>query len=438
MAYVGYLQLGGNEIVNSARVAAYAQGLGITAITCTQCQLLPRVLGDSPYTSPDMDDSPWFDPMVVESKDFAGVLGLEIIGLDHPVNVREPVPLAADGAALNPVRRRQREVLVRALLFARTECALSYGHAWMAAAVRGSTCGLPCVGDDLCFLSCCPTECSDPPPVPDDDCGNAEWRTLFNVGILEGPLVRETTRLNAGFMQEVEFTLTAGNPFIYRRPTLVASGPTEGQVVPGFNNETPIDCDESVSCIAEAISNPLCRRMPLPVLPLVPADPCFPTGDFTAYRAIISLPNGLTPNWLETVPLLRVRVGPRPVERFMIRWYTNTAEIDCFEGLQNPIPTERPISPCDACAELHIPILPANSTLTIDGRIERAWVDCPGGPGLATAEPPIFGKSGGVFQWPAFGCGQAMCVEIVARVGQAGQVPELTWTVETVAREDAS
>lgn len=438
MAYTGYLELGGNEIINSARVYTYALGLGITAISCTQCELLPRVLGDNAYLSADMDDAPWFDPSVVASKDFAGVLGLEITGLDQPFNVREVLPLAADGAALSPLRRRQREIQVRALLFARTECAMSYGRSWLAAAVRGSSCGVECIGDDLCFLACCPTECTDPPPEPDDDCGNAQWRTLYNVGILEGPIARETTLLNGGLMQQVEFTLTAGNPFIYHRPTLVAAGPSVAQVIPGFNSETPVDCGESINCINEATTDPLCRQPLMPIVPLVPTDPCFPTGAFTAYRAVISIPNGLTPNWLETVPLLRVRIGSRAVKRFMIRWYTNRAEIDCFEGLESPIPEDRPISPCDACAELQIPVLPANSTLTIDGRIERAWVDCSGGPGLATAEPYIYGKAGTAFQWPAFGCGQALCVEIVAEVAVSGELPHLTWTVEHVAREDAS
>lgn len=438
MAYIGYLQLGGNEIVNSARVTTYAQGLGITAISCAQCDTLPRALGDDPYISPDTDDAPWFDPTVVASKEFAGVLGLEITGLDQPFNVREPIPLAADGAALSPVRRRQREILVRALLFAGSECGLSYGRTWMAAAVRGSGCGLDCVGDDLCFLTCCPPPCSEPPPVPDDDCGNNEWRTLYNVGVLEGPVIRETTRLNNGWMQEVEFTLVAGNPFIYHRPTLVANGPTAGQVIPGFNEETPPDCSESTNCVNDANPDPLCRVLPLPTLPLVPVDPCFPTGSFVAFRTVITVPRGQTPNWLETVPLLQIRVGPATLRRFMIRWYTNNAEIDCFEGLENPVPSERLISPCDACAEIHIPVVPPNSTLTLDGRVERAWVDCPGGPGLATAEPYIFGRGGTSFQWPAFGCGQALCIEIIAQSPGTGQTPQFTYTVQTVAREDAS
>jgi hypothetical protein len=435
MAFVGYVQLGGNEIVNSGRVAAYAQALAITSINCTECVALPQVLGDSPYTSPDMDDAPWFDPTVVASKDFAGVLGTEIIGLEHPVNSREVIPLAADGAALNPIRRSAREIQVHAVLFARTECALSYGRSWMAAAVRGSSCGLDCVGDDLCYLACCPG-CA---VVNDEgDCTDAQWRTLYNVGVLEGPTVEQSVRLLGGWMQTVEFTLTAGNPFIYHRPVLVAQGPTTAQVIPGFNNEDAPDCSEATNCVADATETDVCKRLPLPLLPLMPVDPCFPTGPFTAYRAVVSLPVDLTPAWLETVPLLQIRVGPRPLKRFMIRWYTNQAGLDCFEGLENPNPSLRPISPCDACAELHIPIVPANSTLTLDGRIERAWVDCPGGPGLATAEPYIYGSGGMAFQWPAFGCGQAMCIEIVVQQDSVTGTPEATWTVSTVAREDAS
>lgn len=444
MTFVGYALLAGNEILNSNRVIAYARALGITSLTCGACDTLGRALNENDYTSPDADNAPWWDPTVVASKDFAGVLGLEITGLDTPVNVREVIPLARNGGALNPLNRRVREIQIRAALFARTECALSYGRSWLAAATRGGNCGLDCVGDEFCFLTCCPQDCPEPEDGEPDTCGDSEWRTLFNVGILEGPVVRPAVRISGGWMQEVTVTFSAGNPFIYRIATLAAAGPVGGEVLPNYEEDPDkwVCLDEATNCVDEAVGG-ACGALPAPILPVIPADPCFPVGKFVAWRAVISLPDGLTPFWLETVPLIRLRTGPagappapNGLRRLILRWYTNPTGLDCRTALQNPDITQRDLGPCDVCAEIQIPVVPPNSTLTLDGRTERAWVDCPGGPGLATAEPFVYGRRGTAFQWPVFACGQTMCLEIIA---QADSVqPGTSWEVFAVAREDAS
>ena len=431
MAWPGFLMVGGNEVINNTRTAVYARALGITNIQCGQCPDLNRILDEPPYTSPDGDDAPWWDPAVPASKEFAGLLGLEVIGLDNPVNVREAIPLAASGAAISPVRRRPREIQYRALLLASSDCGLSYGRAWLAAAVRGSACGLPCVGDDLCFLACCPA-CE--PAEGEDTCGDAQWRTVYNTGILSGPTPSKTTKVAGGWLQEVEFTFVGGNPFIYHQPVVVAEGPQPEQRVPGGSEGVPIDCVESTDCVRTSMPN--CPPMPLPVLPLVPRDPCFPTGPFLAYRAVINLNAVATPAWLETVPYMRITAGAEPLRRLTIRWYSNPFGLDCTEALSNADPALRGLGPCDACGEINVPVVPANSVLTLDGRIERAWVDCPGGPGLATAEPYIYGRGGTLFQWPVFGCRQALCLEIIA--DDTSVTDSVRWQIFTVPREDAS
>jgi hypothetical protein len=434
VSFPAYLSFGGNECINSARVRAYSTALGITSVTCVHCEHLEQALDEGPYTSPDLDDAPWWDPTVVESKDFAGVLGLEFTGLDTPVNTREVITLAQDGAALNQLRRKPREIVVRAMLFARTDCALSYGRTWLAAAVRGGACTLGCSGDELCYLACCPG-CGDPPEDGSPDpCGDPEWRTLFNVGILAGPNAGAVSQVTGGYLQEVDFSFTAGNPFIYRKASLVTSGPTTGQVIPGFSPDgVPVDCDEPTNCVDEALD---CPPFPLPIIPVIPPDPCFPSGLFEAYRAVVSMPEALTPKWLETVPYIKIRAGFNALKRVTLRWYANSGDLDCYDALQEPYPVDRKIGPCDACAEINIPAIPAGATLTIDGRIERAWTDCPGGPGVATAEPYIYGRGGTSFQWPVFTCGTSLCLEIIAE--NTTVTSTTSWEIYSVAREDAS
>jgi hypothetical protein len=82
-----------------------------------------------------------------------------------------------------------------------------------------------------------------------------------------------------------------------------------------------------------------------------------------------------------------------------------------------------------------VPYLPRNSWFTLDGRTETAWVDCPGGPGLAQAYPPVYGRGGSPFQWPVFGCAVPQCLEILAL--DSSVAADARWEISTVVREEA-
>lgn len=421
--YQGWLALAGTEIVNTNRAAAYARTLGITSVQCPGCPTLPRALEETPYSSPDQDDAPWFDPTEPASKEFGGFVGLEVIGLSRAIGTRNIVPLTSDGAALHPLRRPHREIQIRVLALAKTECALSYGFNWLASALRGRMCSTGCSGDTLCFFTCCPPCGPEPEPGEPDTCGDAYWRTMLNVGLLTMEQPTDVKKIPGGYLAQLTYTLAAGNPFIWREPVLMATGPTPGQQLPNYQDPgVPPDCAEPADCLRDDT----CPPPPAPILPPVPIDACFPTGPFTASRLVVTLPRDRVPIWSEKVPLIVVRAGSKRLERLTIRWYGNPTQRDCATY----------IDPCAACAEVNIAFVPQGATLTIDGRIETAFVDCSGGPGLITAEPQLYGRGGTPFVWPVFGCSDGQCLEIIARADSIS--PDTTVEVYYVVREDAA
>lgn len=426
--FTGFLSLSGNEVINNSRAATYAAALGITAVECGQCDGLANALWDEPYSSPDQDDAPWWDPTVPDSKEFAGLIGLEITGISKTTGRRDLVPLTSDGAALHPLRRSHREIQVRALALAKTDCALSYGYSWLASVLRGGLCSPGCSGDQLCFFTCCPP-CADDPAL---ECADPYLRTLFNVGLLTMDEPVDQKAISGGWMSTVTFTLAAGNPSIYREPTLVVSSAQPGgEVIAGYDPDVSVDCTEDINCLVDnrpptSPEWPACPVPPAPILPPVPVDACFPIGTFTANRNVFTLPSGLVPIWGEKVPYLVIKAGSQRLERIIIRWYGNPTDRDCDDALD----------PCSACAEVNIAYIPARSTLTIDGRTETAFVDCPGGPGLNTAEPQLYGPGGTPFTWPVFNCADSLCLEVIVK--DSTLAPDALIEIYYAIREDAA
>lgn len=424
--FAGYLQYNGVEIINSSRAAAYSRSLGITDVAC-DCDGLRYALDDDEYTSVDANSAPWWDPAAPDSKDFAGFVGLGVKGLSKTVASHSVVPLTTGGGALHPLRRAHREIQFQVLALAKTECALSYGFSWLAAALRGSACNPHCGGDQMCFFTCCPS-CDEPDPEGNDDCYNNAtqyWRSLYNVGLLDMEDPTNVKRVSGGWLAEITFTMAAGNPNIYREPVVVADGPRPDQILPNYEDPgVPPHCLEPVDCLKDPIAD--CPPPPAPPMPPVPVDRCWPTGPFTAARVIMPIPRDTLAVWLESVPLISINSGSRTLRRVTLRWYENPLGHDCATDL----------NPCGACAEVNIAYIPRQSTFVLDGRTETVSVDCPGGTGASTAEPAVYGRGGTPFVWPVFSCDSGACLEIIAQANSIAD--DIYIQVAYVQREDAA
>lgn len=411
----GWMSFSGTEIVNSGRLYAYANAYGLP-VRCEPCWGLLYALGDDTYTDPVADDAPWYDPARPESARVLGFGGLDVIGFSSNPVARSPVELIDDGVAIGVLRRVQRDVALTVMVCALDECALAYAYEWLASALRGAQCpGGDCSGQELCMFACCP----DDQAPPGYDWGEVELRRLYDVGLLDGPTQVEKAGVPAGIncgggggllntggggiVATVEFTMVAGKPHIFR-PTVDPLAQwinlDDGVRIPGYSpDDVYARCVPAPPCLQD----PNCPVPPVPPQPPVPVDPCYPNTPFDARRSYVNVRPQLMPLWSELVPVVEVRAGARAITRLTIRFHSNPAGLECWEVSD----------PCAACFDITVAYLPGGATLTIDGRVQRASVDCPGALGSSTSVPALYGPLGRTYTWPVFSCPTGICVEVL-------------------------
>ncbi|KGI79378.1 hypothetical protein IL38_24080 [Actinopolyspora erythraea] len=416
---MGWLQFAGVELVNSTRASMLSGGL----VRCG-CATLPHALGDDPDEYRDVTTAPWFDITVPDSKDFFGFAGLEYTGDADGTAERGTTEVIGDGGVLGAPRAASRELEVTVLAVAATEAGLSYGLGWLEAALGGSACHTGCSGDTLCVYAACPPK------------GRADalLRYLGEVGLTDGPTRESVTRLAGGWIATVSFTVTAGNPWWWQLPRMVFDqtvAPDYSDVVADYDILGGGPCPDPPDCLD---SSPYCTgsNAPWPDEPfpgssphdLSLLDPCYPTAPFTAARALWRVPRRAMPTGQGTVPIVELRSGSLPLHRITVRWYSNPT---------NRVPTGT-IDRCRACAELTIPWIPANTTLTIDGRSRSTTVNCRD-LGRTPSGVTVYGPRGGPFDWPVFPCSTPLIAELIMLNNSL--TPDTTWRVSLAARTGA-
>jgi hypothetical protein len=439
-----WLCLGGVEIANSARVAAYAQG-GLRPRTMTvhgcECPDLASMLGDDPYTTPAADDAPWYDPAEPASAEFAGFLVTSRSGLTVAPVDRGHTQRLGHGAVLGRRRLGPRTIVVRGLLIGGSCCGVEYGLRWLASALDGSLqCGpAACGGDDMRYLVCCPPLCDDPDPTA---CLTPHIRTLREVGLIEAPTIVSEIGGNcpcAGSSgstcggsgscpaYEVEFTLLAGRPHALREPVQIASGLT-------WSPLPATDCIEwstDPACLSEADEcalleptpcplDPACPPAVVPTIPL-PDNPCNCDPLAGRSRLCVDVPAGTAPIWADAVPVVVIKAGPAgPLRSVRIRVFANPLGLAADELQQ-----------CAYCSEVNVSYIPQSATYTLDGTAQRSIVQCPGR-AETSGGSVTFGEQGGPLLWPTLECGipYTVCVE-----ADADTITGATVGLQTVVRE---
>ncbi|MFF3665476.1 hypothetical protein [Microtetraspora malaysiensis] len=439
MADTSYLCLGGVEISNAARVAAYTEA-GLKPHTANVgdcgCDGLTAALGDDPYTLPGPDEAPWVDPAEPASLDFAGLMILDITGLDAAPMQRAITNRIGDGAVIGRKRRGPRTITVTGVLIGRTACSVDYGLRWLSSALEGSLgCGpgAGCSGDDLDYLTCCPTVPSDdccPQPCTDGACAVDAFRTLRDVALTSAPEV--TRRIGGcsccpGQMLQVQFELTAGRPHALRSPKTIAEAVTWPPPSPDDEcvkwSTDPGCLDEAGECAAQQPQpcplDPSCPQPVVPELPL-PTNPCL-CEPWERRQVCITIPPATAPIWADMVPLLEVYAGSSALRGIRVRFYANPTNVPVDE-----------LDPCSWCSEINISYLPEYARLILDGSRRSASVQCPG-----RAETPasgiVSGASGRPFQWPVLECGIPYTVCVSADSSTVAD--DATVTLRTIVRE---
>lgn len=447
--------LSGQEIVNNARTLSYlANGFGPLNLQvsggCSCPQIRELIECDSnPYVSPAIDPAPWYDASVPESEDFGGFYAVDFEGLGSTYT-REITEKITGGAVLGRIRPRPRTLTWRGFLFGRSDCAVRYGLTWLTAHLKGTTCS--CNGEELDLMVCCPDLLTTPPvsgctslpainrpstcpPYTQPDA----FRTLKNVGLLEGPTILSTRRIGckascgndtcAGdtIIMEIEFSLMAGNPYLYGCPVCLCSEqpfPVSEddcltqthwvKVPPGTLADCDFECPEPFDC---TLTDPNCDPADLPNIPEF-QDGCF-CDPIDPVQFCCSVPADSFGQFFEGAPVIEIFSGSAPMRATTVRFFTNPQGLDCCDVAENP---------CLNCDAVQIRFIPANSTLTIDGTTRTVTIQCPGmvEPQLAdhlTATP---------FSWPTLTCfDYCICVETEGAI----VAPDATVSILVVPRE---
>lgn len=393
MAWNGYYEFGGTEIINVQRTEAYAATLPgfIPVYNNTQLQ-------NPDYENPEDDDAPWFDEVRPESGQFFGAYPLNITGIEDSTGIASVVESTIDGGVVGTLRRTSRTVVVNVVLLAASEAGASYGLAWLRTALVGGACfgrsDSQCGGNDLCYF--------DSEPLADSDLDYLH-RSLREVSVTNGPNVIAKYALSCGgYAWNVQFTLIAGDPAEYGKAVEVfanfmkagVSNPYVGGTPSGGSFDLTGDVMEEVECRKNQtviLTDPEC--------PVIIAPPAVPNVDITCFdfpeefrRRQIVVPAQMIPLWGNIAPQIRLHASAE-VRNLRLRFYADPYEVGS--------PDE---DPCNFCGDLVVSYLPQNATLVLDGVSQTIYAELQNGR-RQRADSLVYGSDGKPFQWPELSCG---------------------------------
>lgn len=292
--YIGYLAIAGKEVINTHRVREYARMAGLGWVGgCDSCESIAAGKGHD-YVTPMLDTvkPPWWGSGTdTDALSFLGVMGLSMDNADDSTRKIAVTGGVVSGAYLGPLRYAERAITVRGVAIAASDCALDYGLAWL----RSVDITNDCASSTVDVYACCPhlaaSDCAD--PVCAKACIDKEWRQYHNARITSGPTVlRRREHMTNGAWAEIEFIITAGDPYIYAPPSAV---PTEAvasvEVVDPTVDESPDPVDG------------FARTLPYPRPPSLVREPHFLPRD-RWLRDVVLLPR---PDFgVEVVPTISV------------------------------------------------------------------------------------------------------------------------------------
>lgn len=159
--FEGYLELGGNEVLNSARALGYTQTAPcqVNWLICPPCDGVRDAIGDGPYVIDTISSAPWYDEDDEPTHRFYGAHAVTIEGLQDSSRTAETAEGIGDGGVVGRIRYATKRIRVRAMLSARGKDALAAGFSWLDAVLRPGACGQhgnACGASDAGFYVACP------------------------------------------------------------------------------------------------------------------------------------------------------------------------------------------------------------------------------------------------------------------------------------------
>lgn len=405
MAWNGYFEFAGTEIINVSRTEAYAAGAPGFIAVYENDALGPML--DETFTDPVTDDAPWYDEDRPETGDFYGCYPLDVTGIDDSTSGASVTESVLDGGVVGRIRRATRAVVFNLVLVGKSDCAVEAGLKWLRDALVGGACfgraDEACGGVEMCYLACEPTD-------PDGDLDYV-LRSLRRCTVTTGPSVTAKMAMTCGTNAwTVQFTAIAGNPYEFSAEVPLIHGFMDPDVaIPYFGGVVPaggaFDIDGD---LAEEVECPVHVYVPVtdPDCPLVIAPPEVPSVSLVCFdfpetflRRSFTIPPASVPLWGEVVPRIRLR-SRRETRNLRVRFYADpNGDLDLDD-----------IS-CNYCGDLVVTYIPQNTSLILDAGDRTVYVEGPNGR-KRRADSLISASDGGPYEWPELSCGFGYVVTV--------------------------
>lgn len=399
--YLPYFEFGCSLEINAQRTAAYLANLGDVcndgdfpgskSMTCNCPPLHWEIPDDggppveAVYTNPITDQAPWFDADIPESGQFLGFLVHDVTMNSVASRSITTRISSSGGGVLGPIRNKERRFDFQVLMFACNEAAMEYGMRFLTDALGSGGCDDGCTTCDAEFRDSCP-------PITNPNLAQlntGRW-ILKNVGAVEGPTWDkppvEGMQCN---VRMVKFSLASEYPWKFK---------------------CPVD---------------VCTNEPLVGLPEWTGD-CDNIDAFFCEQAYVYCSVNEPLILGETALVISVTAGSVALEHIDINITPDKFGYECD-------PDSRPAgyqvaTPCDS---IHVPFLPASSTLVYDTSTETITLLTPGG-GVQDGSYLISTTVGTPPTFPTLRCGN-FCISLA--VSECSVQGSPTWSVQSVHRE---
>lgn len=392
--YDGYLALGGTEILNRARAAAYLQEFlgGRVQIKCDDAGLRTG-LGHGKYTTPAANNAPWMAGGSVAGGRFLGLFPGKVVGAEDSTRQLEVTELTGSGAVMTSPRYESHEIRFVATAYAMDAEAMEEGMAWLKEALANDGCSdalLGCTGREAKLFTAMPSTSAQ---------ATSFTRIFHRVEVTEGPKVtKKFPTTSRGFvMWEVDFTLTAGIPWMFT--ALADAGAVNMDTASNFQDPKDEDCNRVPDAYNSYVDDPYFTGINRPPRPPIILPPNI-LAISSWRRHTVNIPAVQTDHWGRVVPVVSVSTTTA-VQFLRLRFYQSGKAGCDFEG------------------EFIVSYIPAKTMLFLDAIKREISMRLPDGR-TVPAGHLIFGSNGRPFLWPSLGCQRSYRMTADLMPGQTG------------------
>lgn len=408
MAYDGWIEYNGVELVNLSRTAQLAGALGIDSVwvSPSRVQWIEDALGGVDYDV--VTTAPWYDASYPASAEFAGIVPLGFSGLDDSTSEAAVTEYVTNGGHAGLQRNATLSIVGSVAIVASSDRGAEYGKRWLDRTLAASGDRTFCVGSDLRYFRY--------------EGAGAPVAHRRDVALTRGATITRKRSVECSVTWLSTFTLTAGDPFEY--------GESE-QVLTNLGAAVPTGAINYGSLVLVQSSCPVYDYDPLydPLYPALVAPPTspdfYPDGwdiaegmTFERFWARVTPPE---PHTLNVVPVIKLHCT---VEARMVR-------ISIWPG--DSLTSDQ----CDPLFSAVVTYLPPNMDFYIDGEQRASYVDT----GLAAVrrtDSLVLSPDAKPVEWAAFNDADNLLVtlDLFAESGDYEGSGTVRATVSFVAKSD--